>query len=116
MYLKHWWSEYYNKPLKDPILDTYTLEELAYEYYDKSERRKATENALEEESDRIEDEALQANLDWAEEEERKEREEMLKQLEEEKQANEEWMKKEVAKAKKEYGNDYGEDINLDFSE
>ncbi len=41
---------------------------------------------------------------------------MLKQLEEEKQANKEWMKEELTKAKKEHGNDYGEDINLDFSE
>jgi len=28
-----WWSEYYNRPLKDPILEKYTLEELAYEFF-----------------------------------------------------------------------------------
>jgi len=103
LFLRHWWSEHYNRPLKDPMLDSYTLEELTYEYYDKIERHKAAEDGLEEESDRIENEALQENLTWAEEEERKEREEMLKQLE-------------LDKAKQEYGDDYGEDIDIEFSE
>lgn len=115
LFLRHWWSETYNRPLKDPILDSYTIEELTYEYYDKIERRKAAEDAIEEESDRMEDEALESNLAWAEEEERKEREEMLKQLEEEKEANKEWMQQELDKARQEHGDDYGEDIDLDFS-
>jgi len=37
-------------------------------------------------------------------------------MEEEKAANEEWMKQELQKAKQEYGDDYGEDIDVDFSE
>jgi len=59
---------------------------------------------------------LKANLDWAEEEERKEHEAMLLKLEKDKQADKEWMQQELAKAKKEYGDDYGEDISVDFSE
>ena len=116
LFLKHWWSEYYKRPLKDPLLESYTLEELTYEYYDKIERQRATEEAIEEESDRIEDEALESNLAWAEEEEKREREEALRLLEEEKEANEEWMKQELEKAKKQHGDDYGEDVSLDFSE
>ena len=30
--LRLWWCIKYNKPFKDPLLDTYTLDELAYEY------------------------------------------------------------------------------------
>ena len=116
LFLQHWWSEYYNRPLKDPILASYTLEELTYEYYDKIERRKAIDEAVDEESDRIEDGVLKENLTWAEEEEKKEREEMLQKLEEEKKANEEWMKQEIERAKEKHGNDYGEDVTLDFSE
>ena len=116
LFLKYWWSQHYNRPLKDPILESYTLEELTYEYYDKIERRKAAETAVEQESDRIEDEVLEDNLAWAEEEERKEREAMQQRMEEEKAANEEWMKQELEKAKQEYGDDYGDNIDVDFSE
>lgn len=27
-----WWSEKYNRPLKDPLLQSYSIEELIYEY------------------------------------------------------------------------------------
>lgn len=30
--LRLWWCIKYNKPFKDPLLETYTLDELAYEY------------------------------------------------------------------------------------
>jgi hypothetical protein len=30
--LRLWWCIKYNRPLKDPLLDSYTLDELAYEY------------------------------------------------------------------------------------
>ena len=35
LFLKSWWSNLYNRPLKDPLLESYTLEELLYEFYDK---------------------------------------------------------------------------------
>lgn len=31
-FLKFWWCQKYNRPLKDPLLDQYTLEELTYEW------------------------------------------------------------------------------------
>lgn len=34
IWLKRWWCRHYTRPYKDPILDTYTLEELLLEYYE----------------------------------------------------------------------------------
>ena len=31
-FLKFWWCQKYNRPMKDPLLLTYTSEELAYEW------------------------------------------------------------------------------------
>lgn len=31
-YLKWWWCRTYNRPMKDPMLEQYTLPELCYEY------------------------------------------------------------------------------------
>jgi len=108
LYLKSWWSKEYGRPLKDPLLDAYTLEELVYEYYDRAERRKAAEESLDLESDRIEEEQMQANLDWAAEEEARELEELERlRLEAETTKQE---------GKEEHGEDYGEDLSIDFSE
>ena len=32
--MRRWWCQYYKRPYKDPLLDTYTFEELAFEYFD----------------------------------------------------------------------------------
>lgn len=105
LFLKSWWSRQYNRPLKDPLLQQYTVYELLYEYHDRKERDNAQEHFFELEDDKIEEEQEQAALDWAEEEERKE-------LEEAKAAEEAWMLKEL---QKEHGEEYGEDVNVDFS-
>ena len=78
LFLRSWWSKYYSRPLKDPILDTYTVEELYYEYLDKIEREKAAEKHAEEEHDRIENDKEKAAVDWAEQEEAKELAEIKK--------------------------------------
>jgi hypothetical protein len=31
--LKHWWSRHYNRPLKDPLLDSYDIPELLFEFF-----------------------------------------------------------------------------------
>jgi|WetSurMetagenome_2_1015567.scaffolds.fasta_scaffold202434_3 hypothetical protein len=31
--MKFWWSRQYNRPLKDPLLSTYTIYDLLYEYH-----------------------------------------------------------------------------------
>ena len=105
LFLKSWWSKTYNRPLKDPILDTYTLFELMYEYNDKNERELAVDLMFEEEADKIEEGKEQETLDWIEEEERLEREQ--------KEADEKWMLEEL---KKEHGEDFGEDADIDFGE
>jgi hypothetical protein len=110
LFLRSWWSRTYNRPLKDPLLETYTLHELLYEYHDKVERKRASEVALEAETDKIELEELDETLAWVEEEERLEREAAeAKQREE----DEKWM---IEQLKAEHGDDFGEDIDLDFSE
>lgn len=115
LYLKSWWSSTYNRPLKDPILQDYSIYELAYEFYDKIERKNARELHVEQENDKIEDDKIQQALDWAEEEERKEREllENAKNAKnsESEEDEEKWM---LEQLKKERGDDFGEDISLDF--
>lgn len=32
-FLKWWWCQTYNRPLKDPLLETYTTDELIYEFF-----------------------------------------------------------------------------------
>lgn len=125
LFLKSWWSRTYNRPLKDPLLLSYTLEELLYEFYDKIERRKAEEERVNSEADKIEEEKEKADLDWAEQEEKKELEALKAQsAESNKQqtqdptkdpANVAWMEEQLKKAKEIYGESFGEDIDEDFN-
>lgn len=32
-YLRFWWSQHYNRPMKEPLLYTYTIQELLLEFY-----------------------------------------------------------------------------------
>jgi hypothetical protein len=113
LFLRSWWSKLYNRPLKDPLLDTYTLYELLYEYRDKIERVKVAEMGIEQETDKIEDAKTDETLDWIEEEERKEREAMEAAQQAKLIEDEKWM---VQQLKKENGDDFGEDIDLNFQE
>lgn len=110
-FLKSWWSRTYNRPLKDPLLQEYTIYELFYEYHDREERALAAQENIELFTDKIETEEEQETLNWIEEEERKEREaeEIVKVRA--KKADDKWM---LDKLKKEHGDDFGEDVNLDF--
>ncbi len=123
--LRYWWSKEYKRPYKDPLLASYTLEELAMEYYDKVERLKVETERLSENSDKIETNKVAEALDWAEQEEARELlEEQRKadkpsdqteeQFHEPSPEDEEWMNKQVngelQKMKEEYGEDFGEDI------
>jgi hypothetical protein len=74
LFLQSWWSKLYNRPLKDPVLLSYTLEELIYEFYDRIERDKAEQERLEQDDVKIEVEKEKADMDWAERMEREERE------------------------------------------
>jgi len=113
-----WWSNTYNRPLKDPILQQYTLNELLYEFHLRNYDNVSKDFAVEKEADIIENERLEEALSWAEEEERKEREQAAATIKEEPEepeeslAEQEWMQKEIDKAKQELGDDFGEDFSL----
>lgn len=124
LFLQSWWSRTYNRPLKDPLLLSYTLEELLYEFYDKIERRAAEEERSESDSVKIEEDKEKAVLDWAEQEEKKELEALKAQAAHEEAqptqdptkdpANIKWMEEQLAAGKKLLGDDFGEDIQEDF--
>jgi hypothetical protein len=120
LFLRSWWSKTYNRPLKDPLLLSYTVEELLYEFYDKVERKLAEEERVNNEADKIEDDKEKAVLDWAEEEERKElaalKAEAAKQDPTKDPANIEWMKKQLAEAKAIHGEMFGEDLSVGFED
>jgi hypothetical protein len=111
LFLRSWWSRTYNRPLKDPLLDSYNLYELLYEYRDKIERVKVQEMGIEQETDKIEDAKTEETLDWVEEEERKEREAIEAANKAKLDQDEKWM---VEQLKKQNGEDFGEDIDLNF--
>ena len=115
-------------------MEQYTVEELAYEYYTCTQRSKAVEENISKNDDKIEDNRMQEALDWAEEEERKELEELKRKEEDvdmEEQGEvgsfdptgdykpskkeEDWMQKQLdeqlEKMKDQYGDDFGEDIS-----
>lgn len=68
---------------------------------------------VEQETDKIEDAKTDETLAWIEEEERREKEaiEATKKAQQEK--DEQWM---LEQLKKEQGDNFGEDLNLDFGE
>lgn len=127
LFLQSWWSKTYNRPLKDPLLLSYSLEELLYEFYDRIERQLAEDERLEQEDDKIEEGKEKAVLDWAEEEERKEAEkEAAKAAQQTKEEppqnpasdpeNVKWMEEQLKSAKQEHGESFGEDLELQFED
>jgi hypothetical protein len=122
LFLQSWWSRTYNRPLKDPLLLSYTLEELLYEFYDRIERFKAEEERSNLEADRMEDRKEQEVLDWAEAEEKKELEALKANAKKESVSkdptkdpeNIAWMEEQVNQAKAVFGESFGEDIEENF--
>ncbi len=119
LYFRSWWSRHYNRPMKDPILATYTIEELAYEYYDKIERAEFAEEQSEEETDKIEEAKYDDAIKWAEEEEAKE---IAEAAPEEGKENPEltpddkaWMEEQLRAEREVRGDDaFGGDISEEF--
>lgn len=64
--LRRWWCKHYNRPYKDPLLDSYTFEELFYEYWDVTYTPPRPDEAKDPQ------EIPQEEYDWAAEEEAKE--------------------------------------------
>lgn len=117
-FLSYWWSKTYSRPLKDPLLQTYTLEELYYEYKEHSEREKAAKERVEQEADNIDKAKEDEALAWAEAEEKREAENMKASAGEpgwsptpEDRA---WMEDQIKQGKEMFGDDFGDDISEDF--
>jgi prolyl oligopeptidase PreP (S9A serine peptidase family) len=71
------------------------------------------EVGIEQEADKIEDAKTEETLDWIEEEERKEREATEAAKKAQLDKDEQWM---IEQLKKQSGDNFGEDIDLNFGE
>jgi hypothetical protein len=126
LFLQSWWSKIYNRPLKDPLLQTYTLEELLYEFYDKIERRAAEIEREEANAEKQEESKEKVDLDWAEQMEREELEQLKVKAAADEAArkqdptkdpeNIKWMEEQIRLAKTQFGETFGEDVELKFDE
>lgn len=124
LFLKSWWSRTYNRPLKDPLLQTYTLEELLYEFYDKVERLAAEEERIKTSEIVQEENKEKADLDWAEKMEQEELAQMKakaagtepKKVEDPTKDpdNIKWMEEQMKIHKEQFGETFGEDIEETF--
>lgn len=131
LYLQSWWSRTYNRPLKDPLLLSYSLEELLYEFFDRIERAKAEQERSYQEDVKIEEDKEREVLDWIEREEKRELEAMKAKESGSSNAsspnddspstkdyydptkdpaNVAWMEEQIRQAKEIYGESFGEDI------
>ena len=106
--LMAWWCRKYNRPFKDPLLQTYTIDELSYEYFLDMEIQRAAEENVQLEADKIE-EAKQKNAEaWADEMEEEDEEGVSGEAAE-------WMAKELEKSKTLLGdNNFGENLDIEF--
>lgn len=114
LFLSQWWSQKYNRPLKDPLLLSYTLEELAYEYYLFQETQLTIQDKLETESDKIEEAKDQEAQEWADKMEAEDESAPPDPTLD--PANAEWMQQEIEKNKVELGEDFGDDLSIGFGD
>jgi hypothetical protein len=101
------------------LLQSYTLEELYYEYKEHSEREKAAKERVEQEADNIDKAKEDEALAWAEAEEKREAESLksdpdIKPEWSPTPEDKAWMENQIKQGKELYGEDFGEDINEDF--
>jgi hypothetical protein len=126
LFLRSWWSRLYNRPLKDPLLQEYTLEDLLYEFYDRIERRAAEEERQKQGEIDQEVAKEKADLDWAEKMEQEELAQMKAKAAAEEAAkkvdptkdpeNVKWMEEQMRIAKEQFGDTFGEDVELKFDD
>ena len=96
----------------------YSLEELAYEYFDHEERNQYSEERKDEETDKIEEAKLEDALKWAEEEEAKEEAKLNSDTSETASLvspeDSAWMEEQLQKERALYGDTFGQDISEEF--
>lgn len=105
-------------------MQSYSLAELLYEFYDRIERNKAEEEKIDAQDVKIEEEKEREALDWAEEEERRELDQEMKTQAADSVSkdptrnpdNIAWMEEQINKSKEIYGDSFGEDIEEVFEE
>ena len=112
--------------MKDPVLLSYSFEELMYEFQSVKEHKKAQIEQAEQETDKIEEEKEQANNDWAAQLEAEEaaaeaaaEAEAAARIKEDPSkdpTNIKWMEEQIALSKEQLGEDFGENLNLDFNQ
>jgi hypothetical protein len=114
-FLLNWWTTHYKRPLKDPILLSYTFEELVYEYMSLTAFERAKEAEIEQESDKIEQENWDAAEAWADS---MEEEGNLETAPDPMQnpENIDWMEKQLLLDREQFGEDFGGDVELNFEE
>lgn len=120
-FLSYWWSNKYHKPLKDPLLKDYTIEELYYEYRLHEEYAKAINEKEDQEGEKAEEQKQDEALAWAEAEEAQELAEQQNKGNNDGDVkitsnDEEWMKQQIDNAKTIYGDSFGADITEEFSD
>jgi len=96
--------------MKDPLLLSYTFEELMYEFQSMREHEKAALEKTEQEADKIEEAKVDEAQAWADKMEAEEENDPAKEAN-----NIEWMKKQIALDKAAFGEDFGDDIGVDFN-
>lgn len=99
----------------------YTLEELAYEYYIHSEIEITEKERAEAMSDKIEEDKVRGDEEWADEMEREEEATSSKPIPKVDNVedaigpdNIKWAEEEMQNYKDEYGDSFGENVDIDF--
>ncbi|CAM6003879.1 unnamed protein product [Sphagnum jensenii] len=126
LFLKSWWSRTYNRPLKDPLLESYTLEELLYEFYDRVERYAAEQERIKDTEIEQEEKKDQADQDWADKMEQEELAQMKAKAAQQESVppsdptkdpeNVKWMEEQIKIHKAQFGETFGEDIEENFED
>ena len=101
--------------MKDPLLQTYTFEELMYEFHSVHEEVEAAAERVQQENDKIEEAKEQATLDWVEQMETEDAAAAAAKDPSKDPQNVKWMEEQLALDKAAFGEDFGEDLNLDFN-
>lgn len=126
LFLQSWWSRTYNRPLLDPLLQSYTLEQLLYEFYDRVERFTAEQERTKNIELEQEDSKDKADLDWADKMEQEELAQIKAKAAETANAkpadptqdpeNIKWMEEQMKLNKAQFGDTFGEDLEVKFEE
>jgi hypothetical protein len=125
LFLQSWWSRTYNRPLLDPLLQSYTLEQLLYEFYDRVERHAAEQERIKDTEIAQEESKEQADLEWADKMEQEELAQMKAKAAEAAgktvdptldPENVKWMEEQMKANKAQFGETFGEDLEVNFEE